>query len=102
MEGEYFIPADTEHIAREKNKAKELRRSQWWKRKRSSGQCHYCAESFPPGELTMDHVVPVSRGGLTAKSNVVPCCKDCTSQKKHLLPLEWTDYIERLRHQGAP
>ncbi len=50
----------------------------------------------------MDHVVPLSRGGLTAKSNVVPCCKDCNSQKQHLLPLEWTDYIERLRQQGAP
>jgi len=77
MEGEYFIPADTEHIAREKNKAKELRRSQWWKRKRSSGQCHYCAGSFPPGELTMDHVVPLSRGGLTSS----PVARTATAKK---------------------
>lgn len=100
MESEYFVPADTEHITREKNKAKELRRSQWWKRKRASGRCHYCADSFRPQELTMDHVVPLSRGGLTTKSNVVPCCKNCNSQKQHLLPIEWADYLERLRQQS--
>ena len=101
MESEFYIPADDAHIAREKNKAKELRRSQWWKRKRSSGRCHYCQSSFPVGELTMDHVVPLSRGGRTVKSNVVPCCKDCNSQKQNLLPLEWEDYLERLRRENS-
>ena len=93
---EYYVPADEEHIAREKNKAKELRRSQWWKNRRASGRCHYCQDAFAPRELTMDHVVPLSRGGRTAKSNVVPCCKECNNQKQDLLPLEWDDYLERL------
>lgn len=44
----------------------------------------------------MDHVVPLSRGGRTVKSNVVPCCKECNNQKKYMLPLEWTAYLERL------
>ena len=100
MEDTYFIPADAEHVAREKNKAKELRRSQWWKRKRAAGQCHYCQQSFPPQEMTMDHVVPLIRGGRTIKSNVVPCCKHCNSQKQHLLPVEWAAYLERLRDEG--
>jgi hypothetical protein len=34
---DYFITVDDEHIKREKAKARELRASQWWKRKRSSG-----------------------------------------------------------------
>ena len=100
MENNYFVPADAEHVAREKNKAKELRRSQWWKRQRATGQCHYCQQSFPPEELTMDHVVPLIRGGRTTKSNVVPCCKHCNSQKQHLLPVEWAAYLERLRGEG--
>ena len=50
----------------------------------------------------MDHIVPISRGGLTAKSNVAPCCKDCNSQKQQLLPLEWAEYLERLRQQSDP
>ena len=100
MEDTYFVPADAEHVAREKNKAKELRRSQWWKRRRAAGQCHYCQQSFSPNELTMDHVVPLIRGGYTTKSNVVPCCKHCNSQKQHLLPVEWAAYLERLRGGG--
>ena len=99
MEDTYFVPADAEHVAREKNKAKELRRSQWWKRKRATGQCHYCQQSFPPHELTMDHVVPLIRGGRTTKSNVGPCCKHCNSQKQHLLPVEWAAYLERLQQR---
>ena len=100
MENNYFVPADAEHVAREKNKAKGLRRSQWWKRKRAAGQCHYCQQSFAPKELTMDHVVPLIRGGQTTKSNVVPCCQHCNSQKQHLLPVEWGAYLERLRRVG--
>ena len=102
MTKDLFSPVSEEKIKREKNKAKEFRRSQWWKRKRASGQCHYCQGSFPPRDLTMDHVVPLSRGGLTTKSNLVPCCKTCNNQKRELLPLEWEDYLERLHQESSP
>ena len=49
----------------------------------------------------MDHVVPLSRGGLTVKSNVVPCCKDCNSRKQSLLPIEWDDYLESLQRDTS-
>jgi len=99
MEQEFFISADPAHIRREKHKARELRKSQWWKRRRSDGRCHYCHRVFPPEELTMDHLVPLVRGGRTTKGNVVPCCKECNSLKKYMLPLEWQEYLERLRHE---
>ena len=44
----------------------------------------------------MDHVVPLSRGGYTVKSNVVPCCKECNNQKRYMLPIEWEAYLTRL------
>ena len=93
---DYFTPASEEHIQREKNKARELRRSQWWKNRRGNGKCHYCQRSFPAAELTMDHIVPLVRGGKTVKANVVPCCKECNSSKKYLLPLEWDAYLKKL------
>ncbi len=95
---QFFCPPEISDadLAREKAKARELRRSPWWKRKRSSGVCHYCGGQVPPRELTMDHVVPVARGGRSVKSNVVPCCKDCNSRKRHLLPVEWAEYLEGL------
>ena len=39
--------------------------------------------------LTMDHLVPIVRGGKTTKGNLVPSCKNCNSEKKYHLPLEW-------------
>ncbi len=97
---DYFITVDDEHIKREKSKARELRASQWWKRKRSSGVCHYCEKKVKPTELTMDHLVPIVRGGRTTHGNVVPACKDCNNKKKYLLPMEWEEYLASLDKEG--
>ena len=85
-------------IKRERRKARELRATQWWKRRLAKGVCDYCGRSTPPKELTMDHVVPVSRGGRSTKGNVVPACKECNTAKKHLLPMEWDRYIEQKKN----
>ena len=83
-----FCP-DGDVLAREKDKARTLRGSQWWKRKLAQGVCHYCGQQFPPDQLTMDHVIPLSRGGKSTKDNVVCACKACNTGKKHNLPWEW-------------
>jgi 5-methylcytosine-specific restriction enzyme A len=93
MEQPYFLPASEEHIQREKGRARELRQSQWWKNRRARGCCHYCGRRVPPRELTMDHIVPLVRGGRSVKGNVVPCCKDCNTRKSNLLPVEWEAYL---------
>lgn len=94
-----FISEITEaELKREKAKARELRNSDWWKRKRGLGKCHYCGGAFKPDELTMDHIVPVIRGGKSVKGNVAPCCKDCNTQKKYLLPTEWNEYLDGLNN----
>lgn len=93
-----FIPFVPEHVIKqEKEKAKKLRESAWWKRKRSDGICYYCGKKFPPRDLTMDHVIPVVRGGKSVKENLVPCCKECNNHKKYMLPVEWSDYLNRLK-----
>ena len=94
---DYHTPASDEHIARQKDKARDLRGSQWWKNRKGEGICHYCRETVPPRMLTMDHVVPLARGGFTVKGNVVPSCKDCNSAKSNLLPIEWEQQLARLR-----
>ena len=82
------IKKDPRHVARERAKAKELRKSEWWKKQLAEGICHYCGKAFEPAELTMDHILPVVRGGKSAKSNCVPCCKPCNNDKKYLTPAE--------------
>ena len=71
---DWFIAASPEHQKREKAKARELRHSVWWKQQLGKGRCHHCGERFPAAELTMDHVVPIARGGVSSKKNVVPSC----------------------------
>ena len=95
---DYFVSGvSEEEIKREKEKARKLRQSQWWKRKRESGLCHFCGGKFPPRELTMEHIVPLVRGGKSTKGNLVPACKECNSKKKYLLPMEWEEYLKKLR-----
>ncbi len=93
--GDYFIiEVSEQEIGREREKARELRRTQWWKNRLARGICHYCGETFSPAELTMDHLVPLVRGGKSGRGNVVPACKECNNKKKHMLPLEWEEYME--------
>jgi 5-methylcytosine-specific restriction endonuclease McrA len=84
----FLVEVSVTEMRRERQKARELRRSQWWKRKISSGVCHHCGGKFAPSDLTMDHLVPVVRGGKSTKGNVVPSCKRCNSARKHRLPFE--------------
>jgi len=88
MEDWYQIEVDAAYIAKQRRKAQELKKSQWWKTKLSHGLCHYCEKKFSPRELTMDHIVPVARGGTSTKGNVVPCCKSCNQNKKLNTPVD--------------
>lgn len=93
----FFIPQATDQeVRREKDKARALRKTQWWARKRAEGRCYYCRRKVTPGELTMDHIVPLIRGGKSTKGNIVAACKTCNSRKKHMLPMEWDEYLERV------
>jgi 5-methylcytosine-specific restriction endonuclease McrA len=50
--------------------------------------CQFCGQVLPAGELTLDHVVPRSRGGHTDWDNLVACCHSCNNQKGDRLPEE--------------
>jgi len=94
---EPFIERATEEaVKKEKIKARQLRKSPWWKRKCAEGVCYFCGRNIRPKELTMEHVVPLMRGGKSSKGNVVPACKECNTRKKYLLPIEWEDYRKSL------
>ena len=84
----------------ERSKARELRRSRWWQQKTSAGTCWYCGQKVGFKNLTMDHVIPLSRGGRSTKDNLVPCCKDCNIKKKSSLPVEWEEYMDSLNQRS--
>jgi len=86
-----FGLVDEAFIRRQRNEARRLRKSRWWQRKLAEGRCHYCGRKVGAAALTMDHVVPVARGGLSVKNNLVPVCKQCNNEKKSKLLQEWLD-----------
>jgi 5-methylcytosine-specific restriction endonuclease McrA len=50
--------------------------------------CQFCGRVFPASELTLDHVIPRSRGGHTDWDNLVACCHACNNLKGDRLPEE--------------
>jgi 5-methylcytosine-specific restriction protein A len=93
------IQKEPKHIAREKQKARALRRTQWWRNKIAQGRCAYCQGTFASDALTMDHIVPLSRGGRSTKGNVVPCCTACNATKRYRTPAELL--LQQLREQES-
>jgi 5-methylcytosine-specific restriction protein A len=76
-----YIFSDETHIKKEKAKVKAAKKSRWWQQKTASGLCHYCGKKFAHPELTLDHIVPLARGGFTTPGNCVPACRECNRNK---------------------
>jgi hypothetical protein len=96
----FLVSVSSKDLKKEKEKARELRRTQWWQRQVARGKCHYCERACHPGELTMDHIVPLIRGGRSTRGNVVVACKECNNRKKYLLPVEWEDFMNQLKRSA--
>lgn len=43
--------------------------------------CQYCSNSFQRKHLTLDHVIPISKGGKTNWENIVAACQRCNTIK---------------------
>src|SRR3972149_2618087 len=96
-----FIPsASDEEIRREKAKGRGRRAGAGGNRRLAPGRCGSAGGRTPPRELTMDHRVPLVRGGRSAKGNLVPACKACNAAKKYLLPVEWEADLARRADQA--
>jgi len=93
----------------ESPKGKENRRKQWQKRRarklnvdfwepwmdivweqmkiQTNGYCPLCHKFIGVDKLTMDHIIPLSKGGIHRIDNVQPMCGSCNSKKSNKLGL---------------
>jgi 5-methylcytosine-specific restriction endonuclease McrA len=55
---------------------------------RDNFKCQYCGKEFPHKELTLDHVMPLSRGGPKSWKNLVSACHKCNHKKGSRTPSE--------------
>ncbi len=55
--------------------------------------CYYCGLWFPMNLMTIDHVVPMSKGGTNNLNNLVLACYGCNRAKADSMPLPtWSVY----------
>lgn len=86
---------DSKRLKKEREKARKLKKSAWWLNQINRGVCHYCEKKIKSSELTLDHIVPLARGGTSTPGNVVPACRDCNRDKKLDTPVD--EILRKLR-----
>lgn len=57
--------------------------------------CPYCGVDMERSDMTLDHRVPLSRGGVHGASNVVVCCRRCNHEKRDLPYDAWLAVVSR-------
>ena len=63
---------------------------------RDNQTCQYCGNK---GRLSIDHVIPSSRGGKTNFKNCVACCVKCNTKKGGRTPREAHMFLEKKPHE---
>jgi 5-methylcytosine-specific restriction endonuclease McrA len=64
--------------------------SQWLELLRTFDfKCFYCKIALTKQTRTLDHKIPLSRGGSNEPENLVPCCRTCNSRKHDLTAEEF-------------
>ena len=58
---------------------------------RYQGTCGICGNFVPPNEMTIDHIIPISKGGTYDLDNLQCCCKKCNQIKADILPEDFLD-----------
>src|SRR6202522_1723661 len=67
---------------------------------RDRNSCQYCNVVMTASELTLDHVIPRSRGGLSTWENLVACCHNCNRRKGNQMLHELTEM--KLQREPRP
>ena len=100
---QFYSLGDDEAVQRqiriERERGKKLRKTPWWKAQIQKGECHFCQQNVGADNLTMDHVVPLARGGKSTRGNVVPACQTCNRHKKLGTPVE--TILDQIQAQGG-
>ena len=78
-----FVPPPVAHDkAERKGNYRNLRR----KMLKRSNRCHWCGKTLTLDTSTLEHVIPLHRGGLDNANNRVLACEDCNTGRGHDMP----------------
>lgn len=68
---------------------------------RAATECAYCECALTPRTRSLDHVIPLARGGAHSIANVVVACRDCNHRKSGRLLADWLDVLREIRRERA-
>lgn len=68
---------------------------------RDNKKCFYCDKSLKFKQITLDHLIPVSKGGVDEIFNIVTCCKTCNKFKGNTLLENYEKIIINLLHKAV-
>lgn len=60
---------------------------------RQNGLCAYCGQHRNIKYMTVDHIIPLSKGGTDSIENLQCTCKMCNRLKSDMLPSEFTAFV---------
>jgi 5-methylcytosine-specific restriction endonuclease McrA len=63
--------------------AKKMLKEEW------NYECAYCGIKERHKELTLDHIIPIKKGGDDSYSNLIPACRSCNLSKGHSGVRQW-------------
>lgn len=58
-----------------------------------NGLCAYCGQHRNIKYMTIDHIIPLSKGGTESLDNLQCTCKMCNRLKDNMLPHEFTTFV---------
>lgn len=68
----------------------EITKEEWFEvMNKYEWKCLYCGCDLTKYNRSMDHIIPISKGGRNIKENIAPACKHCNSSKKDKYLHEW-------------
>lgn len=60
---------------------------------RQNGKCAYCGRHRNHKYMTVDHIIPLSKGGTNDIGNLQCVCKKCNSLKDDMMPEEFVRHV---------
>ena len=78
-------------MSRLSSKSKKAQRSRMSRRKR-----RFCAHCGTPSNLTIDHIIPLGKGGTNTQDNLQMLCYSCNTLKADMHPYVTTDILEKI------
>lgn len=69
--------------------------------KRDNKKCFFCDKKLKYRQITLDHYLPLSKGGINEVFNMVTSCKKCNKYKKDNIPRDYRKKILKLFIQAV-